>query len=174
LSPYTTLFRSLELAVGGDLQILVHTREVPDLAQGVLLREGGGGGVGVLVGGFGAGQDSQTVGEVLLERGVDLLGRPVLRLGVVVREQVAPVFGEHIQRAVLELGHVHLALADLELPGDGVPVGLQDLREQLGDDLVGVVGLGADDQVAALTASVASAAVGAAGASLLGFLLVLL
>src|SRR5699024_10096480 len=47
-----------------------------------------------------------------------------------------------------ELGHVHLALPDLVLPVHGEPLRLEGLGPQLGDDLVGVVRLGADGDAA--------------------------
>src|SRR5690606_33367532 len=68
--------------------------------------------------------------------------------------------------AVLERGHVRVALADREVALDGEALGLERLSVDLGDDLVRVVRLGAhDDRVGRGAAAVerVGAAAGAEG-----------
>jgi hypothetical protein len=62
-------------------------------------------------------------------------------------------------RTALDLGDVHLALADAEVALDGVAVLLERLGVELGDDLVRVVVLRADDDRLGRTAAVRGSAV---------------
>ena len=87
----------------------------------------------------------EAVGERVGERRVHLIGLGGRGLGVVVLEQVAGVLREHLHFAALEGGEVGVALADLEVARDREAGLLERLRVDLGDDLVRVVGLRADD-----------------------------
>ena len=101
--------------------------------------------VRVLVGRRRLVEHPEPLGQRGLELGVHVVARGGLGVGHVVLEQVARVLGEHVDRAVLDLGDVHLALADAEVALDRVAVLLERLRVELGDDLVRVVVLRTDD-----------------------------
>ena len=101
--------------------------------------------VGILVGCRRLIEGAQAHWQSGLQRRVNLLGGVGARVLVEVLQQVARVLGEHVDRTGLDLGHVDLALADPQLalhresgPFEGLGVGL-------GDDLVRVVVLRADD-----------------------------
>ena len=101
--------------------------------------------VRVLVGRGRLVEHPKPVGQRGLELGVDVVARRGRGVGHVELEEVARVLGEDVDGAALDLGDVDLALADPELAIDGVAVLLERLGVELGDDLVGVVVLRADD-----------------------------
>src|SRR5690606_8633503 len=102
-------------------------------------------GVRVLIARLGLVEDREVRGQGVLERGVDVVGRARRRVGVEELQQVAAVLGEQRDVARFDRRDVRVALADLELALDGVPRVLERLRVDLGDDLVRVVRLRADD-----------------------------
>jgi hypothetical protein len=84
-------------------------------------------------------------GQRVLQSRIDVVGARGGRIGVEVLEQVAGVFREERDRSRLDLGHVRVALPDVELALHLVPGALERLGVDLGDDRVRVVVLRTDD-----------------------------
>ena len=134
-----------ELGIAAERDRRRHVLEVGEAGDAVLVGERLRDVVRVLVRRRRLVEHPEPLGQRGLELGVHVVARGGLGVGHVVLEQVPRVLGEHVDGAVLDLGDVHLALADAEVALDRVAVLLERLRVELGDDLVGVVVLRTDD-----------------------------
>ena len=106
----------------------------------------------VLVRGVGAIQCSQPLRKRLGKLIFDIFSTRCRCIGIEVLEQAALIFGKHINVAVFKFGGVHLTLSDLEFALHGVTLGFKCLSVDFGNDRIGVVLLGSDDDRACVLA----------------------